>query len=73
MTNLEKAQLWVNTGANEILNVLCDCNKCVGKPWVKMHYVEYAKMADQTGISPFDTPKQMRKLNHIIVQAQVTN
>lgn len=70
MTNLEKAQNWVNTGANEILTANCSCNKCLGKPFVKIHYVEYAKLADETGINPFENPKQMMKLNHIIIQAQ---
>lgn len=71
MTNLEKAQLWVNSGANEILTIVCFCKKCENKPFVKMHYAEYAKLADKTGMNPFDDAKQMKKLMHIVVQAQV--
>lgn len=71
MTNLEKAQNWVNSGANEILTAVCNCAKCSGKPFVKIHYKEYAELADKTGINPFDNSKQMMKLNHFIIQAQV--
>jgi hypothetical protein len=70
MTNLQKAQNWVNSGANEMLTAVCTCNKCSGKPFVKIHYIEYAKLADKTGINPFDNSKQMMKLNHIIVQGE---
>lgn len=71
MNVLEKAQRWVDTGANEMLTAVCTCTKCSGKPWVKVHYVEWARLADQNGIDPFDSPKQMMKLHHIILQSQV--
>lgn len=59
MTNVATAQKMIESGANQVRNLVCECELHCGKAFVKVSLIQFAQLADKMAID-LANEKQLR-------------